>query len=630
MLLKRLKLESQCTGSSSHPERDSSVVTSRSSSRLDVDHEATSADHRGSIGPSIEHRDAPFSSPEIPSTTMLVDEALEYSPQCSKSPIALSSEGTSFLHRVFSNDPEPHPSEHTPPTSMGPGNPMSRPPISERGSTLVVPKPPLLHFRSTAFDSARRVVYQSISGHNGRSAMKLFECLFKVPGFNLMDCLDSLHAYFDFPALCQPFIPEEAFWQDYKAVRCSPALILAIACRGIPFTEATDKWEKQQLFATSCVKELMRARTNGAATETMRLDDLEAMALIIDFKYDGRHAGFNRCWKPFMTRDALVLMTLQSRKRGPMNSDPSATLAHADARFALLYWHVYSLDSFECLDCKSISLIPDNASGLAKDLSGYQAEGYLDAILSLAIIARRINQTFCNATVRGKGIEYGDAEILYEQLFHWRTSILPSDLRRPVDRGAESPAEHRAVRDSTPIPASRQVPVRRAILWALEINCYLQIDDCVIRYGFEDRASIRAKAMAHRVGYESHRVALEAVDLANVIRHRRPGNQDAKDAEERPLVDIAPSVLRDICARACGWICLHDEDPLKLQTSHISANVKHEVPVQASGEETKRRRAELAEMGKTLRDTVAAASSHRDTEKMVKRLDSQLAILQEG
>jgi hypothetical protein len=62
----------------------------------------------------------------------------------------------------------------------------------------------------------------------------------------------------------------------------------------------------------------------------------------------------------------------------------------------------------------------------------------------------------------------------------------------------------------------------------------------------------------------------------------------------------------------------------------MSANVKQEDPVQASGEETKKRRAELAEMGKTLRDTVAAASSHRDTEKMVKRLDSQLAILQEG
>ncbi|OGE46608.1 hypothetical protein PENARI_c167G04322 [Penicillium arizonense] len=104
--------------------------------------------------------------------------------------------------------------------------------------------------------------------------------------------------------------------------------------------------------------------------------------------------------------------------------------------------------------------------------------------------------------------------------------------------------------------------------------------------------------MAHRVVYSSHRVALEAVDLANVIRPRRRGNQDAKDAEERPLVDIAPSVLRDIYASACDWVCLHDEDPSKLQTSHTSANPKLEIPVQTSGEETKRRRADLAEIGK--------------------------------
>jgi hypothetical protein len=47
----------------------------------------------------------------------------------------------------------------------------------------------------------------------------------------------------------------------------------------------------------------------------------------------------------------------------------------------------------------------------------------------------------------------------------------------------------------------------------------------------------------------------------------------------------------------------------------MSANPKLEIPVQASGEETKRRRADLAEMGKMLRDIVAAASSHRDTRR---------------
>jgi hypothetical protein len=54
----------------------------------------------------------------------------------------------------------------------------------------------------------------------------------------------------------------------------------------------------------------------------MHLDDLEAMALIIDYKYDSINTGLNRCWEPFMTYDALVLMTLQSRNGGPMSYDP--------------------------------------------------------------------------------------------------------------------------------------------------------------------------------------------------------------------------------------------------------------------------------------------------------------------
>lgn len=70
--------------------------------------------------------------------------------------------------------------------------------------------------------------------------------------------------------------------------------------------------------------------------------------------------------------------------------------------------------------------------------------------------------------------------------------------------------------------------------------------------------------MAHLVGYESHIIALEAVDLANVVRQRRPGKQDAEDTEERPLVDIAPYVLRDVCASVCNWVCFHDEDPSTL------------------------------------------------------------------
>ena len=42
------------------------------------------------------------------------------------------------------------------------------------------------------------------------------------------------------------------------------------------------------------------------------------------------------------------------------------------------------------------------ALDLARDLLGYQADGDLDTILSLVIIARRINQKLWYATIRAK------------------------------------------------------------------------------------------------------------------------------------------------------------------------------------------------------------------------------------
>ncbi|KAJ5469068.1 hypothetical protein N7475_006820 [Penicillium sp. IBT 31633x] len=58
----------------------------------------------------------------------------------------------------------------------------------------------------------------------------------------------------------------------------------------------------------------------------------------------------------------------------------------------------------------------------------------------------------------------------------------------------------------------------------------------------------------------------------------------------------------------------------------MDTNLGIEGPVQASGVNTKRRMANLAEIEKTLRNTVAAAPSHRDTEEVFERLDGQLAF----
>ncbi|KAJ6105177.1 hypothetical protein N7523_010251 [Penicillium sp. IBT 18751x] len=366
-------------------------------------------------------------------------KAKEFSPRSLGSSSALSSRTSLFLNRVYSSSLRPQSSCNTALAATNPEHSIFKTSVAEKTFSWLPSKPPLFDCKSDLFTSAGNLPAMAIMLD---CATRIFSGgPLKVPDFSIQDCVNSLCAYFNFPGLCHSFIPENPFSQDFKAARCSRVLLLAIACRGIPFTETADKWGKQQLLFVSCMEELMQTRTNG----TMRLDDLEAMALIIDFRYDNRHTQLNRFWKPCMTHEALILVTLRFRNRASRDSEPSATLTHADERYTLLYWHVYVLDSFRCLECKSIPFMPENALDLVGDLPGYQGEGYVHAILGLAVIARQIVQKFCNATVQDKGIEQGDIEMLYEQLYHWRRSSLPSNLRRPIHRRTECPAEYQAV-----------------------------------------------------------------------------------------------------------------------------------------------------------------------------------------
>jgi len=130
-----------------------------------------------------------------------------------------------------------------------------------------------------------------------------------------------------------------------------------------------------------------------------------------------------------------VLMTLQSRicDPGSTSSDPSEMLARAGERRVLLYWHVYGLDAFHCLDRKQISYIPDYDAGRHESLPQHEAKSYFDAILALAIIARNTVQTLCSPAAKRRGVESNDVDVLYEQLYHWRNHSCPKALQRPEE-----------------------------------------------------------------------------------------------------------------------------------------------------------------------------------------------------
>ncbi len=251
----------------------------------------------------------------------------------------------------------------------------------------------------------------------------------------------ALHSYFNFAASFLSILLEDAFWQDYHTGRCSQALICAIACRGLPFTAAPNQWHLQQRVARRFREAFLQARSTASDDAMIRLDDLEALALMIGFGYDdiGSPTLQSSLGNLFLKHESLVLMTLQSRicDHGSTSSDPSATLARAGERRALLYWHVYGLDAFHCLDRKQISYIPDHDADAHETLPHHEAKSYFDAILALAIIARKTVQMLCSPAAKRQGVESSSVHVLYEQLHHWKNHSCPKDLRRSEENAGK-------------------------------------------------------------------------------------------------------------------------------------------------------------------------------------------------
>lgn len=293
----------------------------------------------------------------------------------------------------------------------------------------------------------------------------------------------AMRVYFDVAASYLPILFEDAFWTDYHAGRCSSSLRYAVACRGMPFTRAVNKWELQQQLARRFRETFLEARAAVIDEGAVGLDDLEALALMIDFDYDNAasapiHGNLGRL---FLTHGSLVLMMLQSQKHEHSTSDAqsSALPSRAKERRVLLYWHVYGIDAFHCLDRKQQSHIPDIDAVSNGSISQYEAKDYFDAILALAIVARNITKTLCNAAAKRKGVSTNDITLMYEQLALWRLHSCPQHLRRQRDSAGNLIAGNNNYASARGTARELDVQLRRAVLWALEVNCTMQIEACV-------------------------------------------------------------------------------------------------------------------------------------------------------
>lgn len=461
-------------------------------------------------------------------------------------------------------------------------------------------------------------------GHPGATAVNGINL--PALGDDAQTITTALHAYFDYAASYLPILVADAFWADLHAGRCGPSLVYAVACRGMPFTSAAGKWELQQHFAQTFRERFLEARAAVLEDGTVGLDDLEALALMLDFEYDDAgslpiHANLGRL---FLTHESLVLMMLRSQKHsyGKTQVQPSARLVRESERRVMLYWYVYGLDAFHCLDRKQQSLIPDLGDLSDDRTPTHQAKDYFDAILRLAIIARKITQALCSAAAKRNGVSPKDVALMYEELALWRSHHCPQHLRR-YDEDADIlvAGRHNSNHNLNHLQ-QRNLQLRRTVLRALEINCTMQIEACVADSRLLGGSDLETEQTALQIEFESVR-ALN--DMKQVCKWMRKFEADTCSTthQQHSLVDLAPSILRNACTGLSFWACQRGLDIWERQGASFAfqAYARNE----CSKEEQVKMYRETAQL---LRDCVATAVSHKDTVQVLERLDRHRALLE--
>ncbi|TGJ85757.1 hypothetical protein E0Z10_g3003 [Xylaria hypoxylon] len=421
----------------------------------------------------------------------------------------------------------------------------------------------------------------------------------------------AIDAYFGFASLALPILSKDGFMTDYKARQSGSALVFAVACRGCPFIQETEKWSLQQRFASRFKETFLQARSTTSSQDVVRLDDLEALALMVDFEYDGSKGLTSPLQSQLenllLTHDSLVVMTLQYRIENRLVAATGiyTTLSRATKRQTILFWYVYGWDAFRSLDRKMASRIRDEDIDLSRQLHGHESQGYFDAILGLAVIAQKMARTLCSPVAKRKGVKHQDIENLYTQLAEWRMHIYPE--------------------------TKDFLPIQKAVILLLELNCFMQLEACVLQYGIEDRSSAMGQIVDMRVKYETLRSAYKIVEVAQWIEKVTTNQRMLTFTTTHAMTDLAPGVIRNICAGASNWISRKAKETFQ-STASEGLNPTIGIPDSVFGvgntaELLKEQARSWMDSSTTLRDIAATATSHRDTEHLIERLDLQLGSL---
>lgn len=418
--------------------------------------------------------------------------------------------------------------------------------------------------------------------------------------------LECLHAYFDMAAQCLPVIIEDAFWEDFNESRCSPRLVLAIAHRGIVFSNIPDKLSLQQQIANQFrILFIEKQQDVQSRKSFMHIDDLEALALMTNIAYTDQPTSSSdinqRLGRLFLTHESLVLLTLEAGiAENNSKEHYSSSLSRLHERQTLLFWHVYGVDSFYCLDHKVMSRIPEDEDDADNKSVLRGAGGYLDAILSLATIARKILKMLCSGQSRRKGINFEALSILYSDLHRWRYEVCLPHLEWSKDDNHDNVVK----------------PIQKATLRLLELNCFMQIESCVQLYGIQEgqRGLLAEDKMSFYLEYNSLHAIEGIVEIAD-------WSTGTPAPSPHSYSDLAPQIIRDICAGACLWIC--NRAPY-LHTHAATAGEHYTVKRTSNlGLDDDR----YLHIARILLRAVEASSSHPDTKSIVDNLDTCLRKL---
>lgn len=388
----------------------------------------------------------------------------------------------------------------------------------------------------------------------------------------------------------------------------------------------------QQKLAGKFRDAFFEAQRRPAGQAPTRLDDLEALAIMLHFKYNGadRSSLDDHLENLYLTHDSLVLVVLRSCAGGNVAHAPDAptALARANDRRTLLFWHVYGLDAFNNMDYQTSSRILDSDVDTPPDLLRTQSASYLEAILALAVIARRILRWLCTATTRQRGVKAEDVVSLYDELADWRQNRCAGQLQKPR-HGPVDFIESRHFYHARSV--NHLADLHRAVAWLLEINCYMQIENLVDQYGIQEAATISSEVVSHRVEYET----LQAVDqVAGMSSWFTQIRLHGKGPNPHSLIDLAPSILRDVCKGLCVWTCLRAKKLLQQQRQESGSHGhcaryagRHRATLPIKDHVVRDHVASYKGVASSLRDAVAAAVSHGDTGQIVAFLDEQIEAL---